>query len=215
MKTVVFCVPGRTFSTLFLSSWTDTILVCADLEILPVLSYAYCSNVYKVRNGCLKGRKDKGAAQKPFQGELAYDYLMWIDSDQVWAHEQFTQLFRYLEAHSDVGVLTGIYRQHENEPTYLVTQLGADRHATMQELEGRDEVIEIAGAGLGFCLMRYGVMEKLDYPWFRPVAMRFDDGFFDFTGEDSGFYYRARQAGIKIMADLGCRVGHEKPTVLL
>ena len=56
----------------------------------------YTSNVYHVRNMCLGGDVTKGARQKPFQGNIDYDYIMWIDSDMVFKPEDFTALINTL-----------------------------------------------------------------------------------------------------------------------
>ena len=45
-----------------------------------------------------------GIKQKPFQGKIDYDYIMWIDSDQVFNVEMFKRLLSY-----DVPVVSGCY----------------------------------------------------------------------------------------------------------
>jgi hypothetical protein len=194
-------------------SWSETLSVCFEKGIRVVWKNASSSNVYKVRNGCLGGIRGGGKGQKLWQGKLAYDYLMWLDSDQVWSAKDFLMLHQYMETHSDCQVVTGLYRQHEDNDNYLVQLLGKECFLSKKDLKDFPEVMEVGSAGLGFCLMRQGVMEKLDYPWFRPVGLQFDNGQ-DFTGEDAGLFIRLAHAGVHFYAHTCCVVGHEKSTVL-
>ena len=83
-KTVVFCVPGRTFSNNFLQSWTETLsdlLKSGHFNVL--LSNEYSSCVHIARAKCLGLSVERGPVQKPWNGEVLYDVLVWIDSDMV------------------------------------------------------------------------------------------------------------------------------------
>ena len=48
-------------------------------NINPILSNSYDSNVFFVRNKCLMGNVLNGIKQKPFQGKIDYDYIMWMN----------------------------------------------------------------------------------------------------------------------------------------
>lgn len=74
-------------------------------------------------------------------------------------------------------------------------------------------MLEVANTGMGFMLVKRGVFESLDYPWFRPIEKRIGT-MVDFTMEDVAFCLTAKEKGYKILVDPRVRVGHEKGTVV-
>lgn len=89
---IVFCLPGSNFSGRFLSYWTELVRACQLNDIQIILSQQYSPLLYYVRNLCLGGNYLEGINQKPFQGKLDYDYIMWIDSDIIFTPNQFFKL---------------------------------------------------------------------------------------------------------------------------
>jgi len=213
--TVVFCLPGNSFSGKFLECWTDLLAFCLSRNIRPVLSRRQSCNIYYVRNMCLGGDVSRGAGQKPFDGKLDYDYLMWIDSDILFSSAQFARL---LERGADI--VSGLYlmeggRNFATVETWdeeFFKQNGFFNFLTPQDIEGK-ETMEVAYTGMGFMLVKRGVFESLDYPWFRPIEKRIG-AMVDFTMEDVAFCLVAKEKGFKILVDPRVRVGHEKRTVL-
>ena len=80
---VVFCLPGASFGGRFLECWTELFAWCLKNGIKPVLSRKQSCNIYYVRNMCLGADVMRGKNQKPFDGKLDYDYLMWIDDGET------------------------------------------------------------------------------------------------------------------------------------
>jgi len=74
-------------------------------------------------------------------------------------------------------------------------------------------LLEVAYNGMGFMLVKRGVFESLDYPWFRPIEKQIGE-MVDFTMEDVGFCLRAKENGFGVFIDPLVRVGHEKKVVL-
>ena len=70
-------------------------------NIKPILSNASSSNVFFVRNMCLNGDVLMGIDQKPFQGKINYDYIMWIDSDQVFSIQAFRIIIEFKQGYSE------------------------------------------------------------------------------------------------------------------
>ena len=66
-----------------------------------MVSYARCL--------CLGADVRRGTHQKPFDGKIDYDYIMWIDSDQVFSFEQIQKLISY-----DKDIVSGIYKMSDN-----------------------------------------------------------------------------------------------------
>ena len=81
---IVLCVPGKQFSDSWLHSWNDTVAALTRAGHTWGYSLSYDPVVYYARNRVLGGNNTAGKIQKPFQGTVAYDYMIWIDSDMVW-----------------------------------------------------------------------------------------------------------------------------------
>ena len=65
---------------------------------------------------------------------------------------------------------------------------------------------------MGFMLIKKGVFESMEYPWFKPIEKRIGQ-MVDFTMEDVGFCLTAKERRYKILIDPMVRVGHEKKVV--
>ena len=91
-KTVVFCLPGRGVSYIFLKSFVQ---LCFDLVQSGAsiqISQDYSSMVNFARCKCLGANVLRGPDQLPWDGKLEYDWQLWIDSDIVFSTEKFYQL---------------------------------------------------------------------------------------------------------------------------
>lgn len=62
-------------------------------------------------------------------------------------------------------------------------------------------------------LVKRGVFESMEYPWFRPIEKKIGN-MVDFTMEDVAFCIQAKERGYKVEIDPLVRVGHEKKVVL-
>ena len=217
-KTVVFCMPGNRFSEKFLQSWTELLIWCGRNNINPLTSYAYDSNVYYVRSRCLGASVDRGEYQIPFNGAIKYDYIMWIDSDMVFGTSHFEQL---LEQNTDVAC--GIYKTADQETYSTVEKWDTEQYKKEGKFHFltpadvrryRAKVIEVDYSGMGWMLIKKGVIENIKYPWFAPIWLDVGNGMKEFSSEDVGFCHRVREAGYKIMANTNVVIGHEKSCVL-
>jgi hypothetical protein len=68
--------------------------------------------------------------------------------------------------------------------------------------------------GFGWVLVRKGVFESIEYPWFAPKLRKLPGGIEDVCSEDVAFCADAREAGFEIWVDPRVRVGHEKIQVI-
>jgi hypothetical protein len=223
MITIVFCIPGRTFSDRFLDSWSSLLSHCYEFNINPMLRLAHSNNIYLVRNLCLMGDKKGGASQKPFQGKVDYDYIMWIDSDNIFTAQQFKDLLDTIESNKNIPILAGIYLA-EDRKRYLAHYLPGDKFSKKFKSEFvKPEHIkklpkkpfEVLFTGMGFMLVRYGVFESLSYPWVEPIVQEYKGGQKVIVGDDTSFCLKAKDAGFATYIDPGVIVGHEKPVVLI
>ena len=215
--TVVACIPGREFSGLFFDAWNEFAERCRDAGIKLVISRTYDAVVYYARNKVAGGDTRRGLRQVPWDGAVDYDYMLWIDSDVLFRFEDFLALLKH-----QVAIAGGVYLMADGQRFAAVETMDAEafratghfEFLTPAALARRDGLVQVDYCGFGFVLIRAGVFEKLEYPWFRPVWIDMPGGVREFTSEDVGFCIEARKAGFPIHVDPRVIVGHEKSTVL-
>lgn len=221
MKKVIFALPGREFSGRFLQCWTELVYACLQNGIQPIMSQHYSPLLYYVRNMCLGGDNLRGIDQKPFGGQFDYDYIMWIDSDVVFTPDHFFKLLQ-----DDKDIVSGLYMMSDNTHYATVEDWDDDfflKHGHFQFLN-REMVQAKQGklftadyTGFGWVLVKKGVFESLQYPWFQPVWTEYNiDGKIvrDFTMEDVAFCKMIKEKGYDVWIDPAVIVGHEKVMVL-
>jgi len=220
MKIVLFCLPGKEYSGNFLKCWTNLLVACLRKGIVAHVSQHHSPVVYFVRNMCLGGDYSYGVKQEPFQGKLDYDYIMWIDSDILFTPENFFSLLEH-----DKDIVSGLYMMADNQH-YAVSENWSDDKkiqngdfdfVTREKLAEKDGLFKVAYSGLGWMLVKKGVFESLEYPWFRPMWTEITDGdkiIKDFAGEDATFCKMVAEKGFDVWVDPKVVVGHEKKMII-
>ena len=225
---IMFCLPGTTFSHNFLKSWTSLIMWCFYNNIKIFMSNFQSSNVYYVRNLCLGGDVLNGKNQKPFQGKIDYDYIMWIDSDQVFNLEHFKKLL-----YADKDIIAGLYRMQNSESFACVQnwdkeyfkKKGAFEFLNPEIIKSWKEktntnLMKVSYTGFGWILIKKKVFESLEYPWFRPLwhtisqKSETNEEISDFSSEDVSWCKLVIKNGYNIWVDTSVIVGHEKMIIL-
>ena len=221
MKKVIFALPGREFSGRFLQGWTELVYACLQNGIQPIMSQHYSPLLYYVRNMCLGGDNLRGIDQKPFGGQFDYDYIMWIDSDIVFTPEHFFKLLQ-----DDKDIVSGLYMMNDNIHYATVEDWDDEfflKNGHFQFLNRemvqakKGELFTADYTGFGWVLIKKGVFESLEYPWFQPMWTEYNiDGKIvrDFTMEDVAFCKMIKQKGFDVWIDPTIIVGHEKMMVL-
>jgi len=213
---IVFCMPGRSYSREFLLSWSDLILQATQKGHQIMMSQQYSSMVHFARSKCLGGDVLKGADQKPFQGQAEYDAIMWVDSDIVFKPTDF---FALLESPHDVT--GGLYMMEDMQHfatvkewnTEYFKEKGAFKFLRQDDVIGTPQYMKVAYTGMGWMLIRKGVIESLKYPWFRSEIQTIGD-ITDLQSEDVSFCRSLTDAGYDIYVDTKIRVGHQKLVIL-
>lgn len=213
---VVFCLTGATFSGNFLDSFVELTNYCMQNGISFAISRRESPVVYYVRNMCLGGDTLRGPKQKPFNGNLDYTHLMWIDNDIIFSPNQFKTLLDH-----DKDIVSGIYMMSdkknfatvENWDIEYFKKNGAFQFLNEDSIKQRKGLIDVAYTGLGFMLVKKGVFESLEYPWFQPIFHEIGTAR-DFSSEDTSFCKMIREKGFNIWVDPQIRVGHEKKVIL-
>jgi hypothetical protein len=133
--------------------------------------------------------------------QFKYDYMLWIDHDNVFSYADFKRLLSL-----DKDVISGIYRAVSGVlcSGYMVDGLTVN----IKDLKS-DEPFEVDYTGFGFTLIKKGVFEKMESPYF--VKERAKERFFI---DDIAFGIKAKEAGFNIMIDPMTKIGHEKKLVI-
>ena len=161
---------------------------------------------------------DRGVDQKPFDGKVDYDYIMWIDSDMVFKPEQF---FKLLDHEKDV--VSGMYKMSDNVNYATVENMDEDffeQWAYYQFMQDKDieaknkKLFKVDYTGMGWMLVKYGVIEKMKYPWFHPRIQKYKAGWEEFVWDDVEFCMRIRDLGLDVWVDPTIIPGHEKTVVM-
>ena len=219
MVKVVFCMPGRQYSREFLLAWSDLLMQASSRGHQVMISQQYSSVVHFARAKCLGGDVLKGPVQKPFQGAVDYDVMMWIDSDIVFKPDDF---FALLESPHDVTA--GMYMMEDLQHFATVKEWDEDffaKNGTFKFMKPEDIVrvgeadsppssyLPVAYTGMGWMMIRKGVVETIKYPWFYS-DLQTVGSLVDMNSEDVSFCRALQAAGHTIHVDTKVRVGHQK-----
>jgi hypothetical protein len=224
---VVFAIPGQQFSHQFVISWTKFLLSMLESQKYDIVfTNNYNANIYHCRANLLGASNQAGVSQRPWQGQLKYDYIFFIDSDQVFEPDHIYRMLDQMEKNKHVEVLSGMCVMADNTHTPIVLDWDIEffkknarfEYRTPQELIDRAKqssngLIEAFHAGFAFLVVRQGVFERIAYPWFEPAFHKIDQSY-DFSSEDVSWYHKINKAGIKLWIDPGTYIGHEKSIVM-
>lgn len=217
---LVICIPGNNFSGAFLDSFIEFYHWCLHNGIHVLLSRKESCNIYYVRNMCLGGNVQGGKSQKPWGGKLDYDYMLWIDSDIVFNPQDFIKLLQM-----EVDIASGLYlmTNGSREPNQFATVVDWDekffekngyfKFVQREDIVGETKPFVADYTGFGFILIKKGVFESLDYPWFQPIFFNIGNAH-DFCMEDVGFCLKAKEKGHKVWINPQVIVKHEKKILL-
>ena len=226
-KSIVFCLPGRGCSYIFLKNFVQLCFDMVQNGMSIQISQDYSSMVNFARCKVLGANVLRGPNQIPWDGKLKYDYQLWIDSDIVFDSNKFWQLMD-LALPADGGeekeITAGWYATEDGHTTSVAHWLdeedfekngGVMNHETVESITRRTKPFTVDYTGFGWVLIKHGVFERLEYPWFAPKMQRFDSGRIqDMCGEDVSFCLDAKAEGIVTWCDPRIRVGHEKTRII-
>lgn len=226
---MAICTPGETFSAQWLEAFLNLGVKLGELGFACKRYMGFTSNVYRTRQDITERvmRDAETTGERP-------QFVLWLDDDNVLLPEQLEGLVKFLQHYSDVDAVAGwcwIHKQHGwatsvgnfwREDWVSITPLtlfDLFRGETRAEKMG-PKVIE--HTGFPCVLMRYSAVEKLGAAAFRPLTKadlpaifgemrpaveRPDDWY---CGEDTAWCLKAKQAGLRLVVDPGCKVGHLK-----
>lgn len=204
------CLPGENFTGGFVESWTRTLPALIDHGVeIVVVSRAYSSSVAHARIRCLGGDDEAGIHQRPFRGR-EYDMILWLDSDIVWQWEDLHLLIQTMCARDGIHILSGLYPMAPGGPFAAFSSFGPVHTLPITETESRGAApFKIAYAGMGMMVIRRGVFERMEYPWFSMQIMSSHNCTVTMS-EDATFCYQASRLGFCTWVHPLVVAGHEK-----
>jgi hypothetical protein len=230
--TIVFCVPGKEFTSNFFLSWSETITSLSDKYNI-VVSNKYSPQVNFARAMCLGGNVLSGPDQVPFNGDLDYDVIMWLDSDMVFNSSMVNYLieaciYKYPVVSGTYALEGGDHMccvENWDEEHYM--EKGNFEFMKIEDAKHRVDTnnhwVKCAYTGMGCMAIRKGVIEdkRIQYPWFfRDVTTMTPKDktktlIREGTSEDVSFIRNLIDGGIidGVMVNLQLRFGHEKSAV--
>ncbi len=213
---LVLCIPGDNFSGAYLEHWTSIILELSVQGYRLSFSRKYTPIVYTTRNNILGGFWQDGPNQKPFKGQLDYDYMIWIDDDNIVSTDQILRLLSYKKDICAGWYLTKSAKKAavcEKEDWGYRAKHGRWPLMDGEDLRKRKGLFQAYFAGFGCLAVKKGVFEAIGYPWFEPIPRTEatkNGKVRTYMAEDESFFYKAGKAGFKTWVDPGVKVGHEK-----
>lgn len=221
---IIFCLHGTTFSSNFLLSWSMLIDSCYKKNINIIIS----PGVSSARVTTLGYSSLGGKNQLPFQGKIDYDYIMFLDNDILFKPDDF---FALLESPHDIT--SGMYMMQDSKTfatcvkydTNYFLNNGHFEFITPNDVEeykktSDTKYMPIVYTGLGFTLIKKGVLEKLKYPIFYAELQTITStdstkpDVIDIPSEDISLFLNLQKAGFTSYIDTSIRVGHEKLVIL-
>ena len=144
------------------------------------------------------------------------DWLVWLDSDQVYNVGQIKKLLDrpekfvsgwYIKDSSGVRNPQAMVAHWDEE---YFEQNGSMQFLHEQEITSAKEPIEVSYVGFGFCKVHTSILKKMEYPYFRQHLTKVGK-YQDNSSEDVSFCLDAYKAtGIKPIVIPELRIGHLK-----
>lgn len=220
---IILCIPGSHFSALYNQSFSKLLIYCMTNGINLDIQQMFSSNVYHTRECMVASTVMCQTKNIVAFGGKKYDYTLWIDSDQVFEPGQLEILLARFDADkaltvvgASIKVMTGQEYAFGWFDRKLIHERNELKRMTVAQMEGRQALIEVDYIGLAFTLVKFGVFEALEFPWFEGLPYSAVPETFDrygMMGEDLSWCFRLKQKGYKFYADPLVQVGHEKSTV--
>jgi len=200
---------GENFSQPFVGAWTE-LVTALGVTFDVYVTFGYSSNVYFTR---------QQMSETILNGPHKYEYVLWIDDDQILTYDNFKLLFRDLQDHPEYeGIVGWAWCQNNyyasSIPMMSCGYIGSDgkpvRFTQATMFSGTEDVKEIDFSGFPAALLRGDTMDKVNPEAFMPVIDREQFPPYGVSGEDAGFFYRARAKGLKFAVDRRVKVPHLK-----
>ena len=224
-KRVVIGLPGNTFSSKFIVSWTSSLNTLWETNKYDIIvSPGVSSFVPFARMQTLGLSNLRGIDQKAFDG-MEYDVFVSIDSDIVFTAQNLIDL---IEATAEKDVVAGYYRMNDLKNLAVVKdwdinyfkKTGSFKYLQQEDIEQLklEKFVKVAYCGMGFIALTKTAIDSLSYPYFHTELQEFkgQDGKLirELCSEDVSFCKNLEKEGFEINIMPNLRVGHEKALII-
>ena len=138
------------------------------------------------------------------------DYVLWIDSDMVFAPDLMINLMEDMSSCDMVAGICHMRRPPYSPVLYSKLRLGMtpDENEHQKIFDMPDDLFTVEGCGFGCVMMKTSVIQA--------VVDKYHDLFSPLPGygEDLSFCIRARECGFDIWADPKVQLGHKSSTII-
>ncbi|QPC45058.1 hypothetical protein HW532_21575 [Kaustia mangrovi] len=158
------------------------------------------ASVHNVRTSVLPQSR---ATLAEFALQNGADWALWLDSDMIFPADT---LHRLLAHGKDLVSTNYPIRTVPRDGKVGPTAVTLDGNARLS-FDGHG-IVEAGSTGLAVCLMRVGLLETIDRPWFSHDNPT--EGSSQQVGEDTYFFLKLRAAGHRLFVDrdLSREIGH-------
>tara|TARA_A200000113_G_scaffold168504_1_gene153327 strand:+ start:8017 stop:8682 length:666 start_codon:yes stop_codon:yes gene_type:complete len=208
LKVVMICIIGNSFSSHFLKCWTEFLGYCLSHNIRPMLSNIIENGSFVDKNNCFLCNSENSEMQTPFQGKLEYDYILYLSSKCVFPANV---LDRLIEINEPIVAPYSMKPGNMNQVNFVETiDFNSDQECdyvlrdTVETYNKEGvEYIKVDYVDTQLMLLKKGVLEKIEYPWFG--------------GNSSGetfFFRKCKEKNIPLFIDLKNRLMLETKIIL-
>jgi hypothetical protein len=208
---VAICLPGESFSSAWVTNWTNLFMSLLASGYDPAPLFGYSSSVFVTRSSMVL---------ELLHAPTPIDYVLWIDDDNIVLPEHFARLKKDLDEVPEADMVAGWCWTEPNlmhgmppimscgrlRPDYTVLPFDASE---MKKAASENRLLQVGYTGFPVVLMRYGMLAKAGTNPFVPLCG--ENLRWGMTGEDLAFCIHARErGGALILVDPQVKVPHLK-----
>ena len=195
---VRICVPVHTVADIT-PACRESLYALADAEY----RWGISAGIY-ISDNRNKGITD---SNKIRQTTFPFEAIFFIDSDISFTVEQFERILSI-----DGDIVSGAYKYRKisvHEPTDFVAGMWNPQDFRQSRLIPCDSTgcREVGWVGGGFLKVTARALSRMQYPYFHHEVIRMGDEAWEMK-EDLCFCRNAMRAGVPILLDCDCQVGH-------
>jgi 2-polyprenyl-3-methyl-5-hydroxy-6-metoxy-1,4-benzoquinol methylase len=130
------------------------------------------------------------------------DYILFVDSDILMPKGSIDKL---IDMNTDIA--SGLYFAKAKPYLPVARVIKNTKYFYLEDFE-YNKIIDVAGVGMGLCLIKSDVFKKLTYPYFKLDWKNDENGIYQ-VAEDLYFCDQAREAGFSIKLNTGILLEHD------
>lgn len=154
---IIFCFYSLEYDSDFIQSWIKLVTHLIKNKIKFTLTTGDSCNAFYAKQMCLGGSVLEGSFQKPYQGKLKYEYIVFINNNIKFEVNDFIKL----------------YNRCVKEKLPFLSANIKDRYYTQKKVD--KDLLSVNRVEFDMVIIKKGIFEQLEYPWFRPHISKDND----------------------------------------